>query len=358
MSLKVGIIGLPNVGKSTLFNAIMGRQAALTAPYPFATVQPNVGVVDVPDERLITLHTTLQANPRSDVNAKTPIVRSSITFVDIAGLVKGAAEGQGLGNQFLSHIRDVDVIVHVLREFEDPDVPRHQDSKDPEHDAEIVETELGLKDLEVKERAEKQKKLEPRSGEILSESASRRTLLLQKPMIYAINAGEGVLTRGDASGAPGASRLGRDRSGEQRVAGPRVFRGKAALPFSAKLEEQIAQLPKNEQQEFLAAYNLKESGLDRIIKECYKLLGLISFFTVGHIEVRSWSAKQGSTAPQAAGVIHSDFEKLFIRGEIVGWEKLCDAGSWQDAKGKGWVKTEGRDYTMNDGDVCNFLIGK
>jgi small GTP-binding protein len=326
MGLKIGIIGLPNVGKSTLFNAIMGRQQALTAPYPFATVKPNIGVVDVPDERLAKLHAALEGNPRSGVTADTPIVHTSITFVDIAGLVKGAAEGQGLGNQFLSHIRDVDVIVHVLREFEDPDVPRHQDSKNPQHDAEIVETELGLKDLELKEK-----------------NPEYRDYLAKKPMMYAVNAGE-----------------------KQMVSLPHGFmvnnetmkQWNNVFYFSAKIEEQISQLPKSEQQEFLAAYNLKESGLDRIIKQCYELLGLISFFTVGKIEVRAWPVTQGSTAPQAAAVIHSDFEKLFIRGEMIDWEKMCEAGSWQDAKEKGWVRIEGREYVVADGDVCNFLIGK
>lgn len=407
MGLSVGIIGLPNVGKSTLFNAIMGRQAALTAPYPFATVKPNVGVVDVPDERLEKLHAALSKNPRSGVTAETPIVRTSITFVDIAGLVKGAAEGQGLGNQFLSHIRDVDVIVHVLREFEDPDVPRHQDSKNPQHDAEIVETELGLKDLEVEEKnpqygdylskkpviyavnVGEDKLVDPpkessfaswptstpaksdptgfgRSSDILSRG-SKISGSSEKPTIYAINLGEKKLQQlqsligggGDARiGKRQASDVADDRRQTTDETNFATSTDKPIFYFSAKIEEQIAQLPKDEQQEFLAAYNLRESGLDRIIKQCYELLGLISFFTVGKIEVRAWPLPAGSTAVRASGVIHSDFERLFIRAEVINWAKIIQAGSWTDAKEKGWVKTEGRDYVMRDGEVANFLIGK
>lgn len=341
MGLKVGIIGLPNVGKSTLFNAIMGRQQALTAPYPFATVQPNVGVVDVPDERLNQLHTALAADDRSDVTDTTPIVRSSITFVDIAGLVKGAAEGQGLGNQFLSHIRDVDVIVHVLRDFNDPDVPRHQDSKDPEHDAAIVQTELELKDLEINERTQREEKNK-------KEQKDKIESLADKPVIYAVNVGEDKLPTivANPSTRPDYwSGLAQDGT-------------KKPLFFCAKLEEEISKLPTNEQKEFMKMYGLKTSGLDRIISECYSLLGLISFFTAGKIEVRAWPARRGSSAPQAAGVIHSDFERLFIRAEVIDWQKLAQAGSWKNAKEKGLVRLEGREYIVADGDVCNFLIGK
>ena len=344
-SLKVGIIGLPNVGKSTLFNAIMGRQAALTAPYPFATIEPNVGVVDVPDERLTELHQSLVKNPRSGVTPQTPIVYSSIQFVDIAGLVKGAAEGNGLGNKFLSHIRDVDLILHVLRDFEADGVPRHQDSKDPVHDAEIVEMELGLKDLETTEKQGKKKSL---SLALDPSTSLGMTLLSKKPVIYAVNINEDKLPSVfnsaslDPSTSPPAGGSARDDK----------------LFFCAKIEEEIAQLPKIEQKEFMKVYGMETSGLDRIITECFHRLGLISFLTAGKIEVKAWPVKKGSTAPQAAGTIHSDFEKLFIRAEIIEWEKMCEAGNWPEAKEKGWVRTEGRDYVMKDGEVCNFLIGK
>jgi len=335
----------------------MGRQQALTAPYPFATVQPNVGVVDVPDERLVKLRDAMfptaenneQKTENNDQNKfpRPPLVFSAITFVDIAGLVKGAAEGQGLGNQFLSHIRDVDVIVHVLRDFEDPDVPRHQDSKNPEYDAEIVKTELGLKDLEVEERAKNSNKETPASK--LRESPSR---LADKPVIYAVNVGEEKLSDQIAK----RSNLA-------------IWQGRTLIYFCAKLEEEISKLPQNEQKEFIKMYGLKTSGLDRIIAECYSLLGLISFFTApasakapagqaGKWEVRAWPVRRDSLAPQAAGVIHSDFERLFIRAVIIGWEKMIAAGSWQGAKEKGWIKTEGKDYIIQDGDVCNFLVGK
>lgn len=322
-SLKCGIVGLPNVGKSTLFNALLKKRVALSANYPFATVEPNIGVVAVPDERLEKL-AELVAHSTSEVPKKPPIVPAVVQFVDIAGLVKGAHKGEGLGNQFLSHIREVDAIVHVLRDFDDPNVVRAGGSINPEEDRELVETELALADIDKVDK------------------------LSTKPVLYVRNVDEKHL------------------GGVGTVPPPR-WNG-TELVICAKLEEELVDLDDKERMEYLKSVGLTETGLEKLISAAYKLLGLISFLTAGEKpsstkasarqgEVRAWTIKKGTKAPQAAGVIHSDFEKNFIRAQVIPYEKLIEAGSFSDAKAKGLIRTEGKDYIVQDGDVIEFMIG-
>ncbi len=308
-SLKCGIIGLPNVGKSTLFNALLKKRVALSANYPFATVEPNVGVVAVTDARLNKLAGLVKFEEKMD--SMPPIVPAVVEFVDIAGLVKGASTGAGLGNQFLSHIREVDAIVHVLRDFSDPDVLRAGGSTNAEEDKKLVETELELADLDHIDK------------------------LSTKPVLYVYNVGEEEY---------GQKLLDREHNGN-------------TLTICAKLEEELADLDETERIEYLKSVGIEETGLERLIKKAYQLLGLISFLTAGKKEVRAWTIKSGTKAPQAAGVIHTDFEKKFIRAEVVEYSKLLEAGSHVAAKSKGWVRTEGKEYVMRDGDIVEFLIG-
>ncbi len=365
--LKVGIVGLPNVGKSTLFNALLKKRVALSANYPFATVEPNIGVVAVPDKRLNELAELTKDEER--MANLPPIVPAIVEFVDIAGLVKGAATGAGLGNKFLSHIREVDAIIHVIRDFEDLDIIR-EGSENPKSDKETIETELILADLETIEKlvsfAEKELKfskdpLDPRKLEILkkikedldsgkyigdsliktSESMDERLqdwitklpLLSIKPVLYVYNVDEKSL------------QFTVDSEQEN------------SLKICAKLEEELADLTEEERIEYLKELGIEETGLERLIKKAYQLLGLASYLTAGRKEVRAWTFKIGSKAPQSAGVIHTDFEKNFIRAEVVDYEKLIEAGSHVTAKNKGWVRTEGKEYIMKDGDVVEFLIG-
>ncbi|MBI2086071.1 redox-regulated ATPase YchF [Candidatus Daviesbacteria bacterium] len=342
MSLRVGIVGLPNVGKSTLFNALLKKRVALSANYPFATIEPNVGVVAVPDERLDKL-AELVKNEEKMVQLP-PIVPAIVEFVDIAGLVKGAATGAGLGNQFLSHIREVDAIIHVLRDFSDSNIIR-EGSIAPDEDKLIVETELGLADLETLEKLLKDKALEPEKKEILNKikedlDAGRNPgiypdlpLLSTKPVLLVFNVSE--------------------EEYKQKVTGQK----QNEMVISARLEEELADLSEQERVEYLKELGIEQTGLERLIKKAYSLLGLISFLTAGKKEVRAWTIQKGTKALQAAGVIHTDFEKKFIRAQIVSYEKLIEAGSLAAAKQKGWVRTEGKDYEMRDGDVVEFLIG-
>jgi len=309
MSLKVGIVGLPNVGKSTLFNALLKKRVALSANYPFATVEPNVGVVAVPDSRLSLLADLVAREEKMAVQP--PIVPAVVEFVDIAGLVKGASQGEGLGNQFLSHIREVDTIIHVLRDFADPNIVRAGGSVNPKEDKELVETELALADLDKVDK------------------------LSTKPVLYVYNVSEDEY---------------KSRTVEHSL-------NSNELIICAKLEEELADLSEEERIEYLKELGIEETGLERLIRVAYQLLGLISFLTAGKKEVRAWTIKAGTKAPQAAGVIHTDFEKNFIRAQVIEYEKLIEAGSLAESKKKGWVRTEGKEYIVKDGDVVEFLIG-
>lgn len=361
--MKLGIVGLPNVGKSTLFNSLT-KAGAESANYPFCTIDPNVGVVAVPDERLDVL--TKMHN-----SAKT--VPAVIEFVDIAGLVKGASKGEGLGNQFLSNIREVDAIVHVVRCFEDSNIVHVDGSINPLRDIETINLELVFSDIEVLERriaktsrgAKNDKKLAKEydfqnklkefleggnmasSFECADEDEelwmSEYNLLTAKPVIYAANVSEDDLAD-DAAGNPMVNDV-RDLAKKE---GSQVF------VICAQIEQEIAELDDDEKKEFLEDLGLKESGLEKLIKASYELLGLISYLTSGEQETRAWTIKKGTKAPQAAGKIHSDFERGFIRAEVVSYDALHELGSMQAAKEKGLVRSEGKEYVMQDGDVVLF----
>ena len=355
--MKLGIVGLPNVGKSTLFNAITDA-GAQSANYPFCTIEPNIGVVAVPDKRLDKLAEMY------DPDKYTP---ASIEFVDIAGLVKGASKGEGLGNKFLSNIRECDAIVHVVRCFENDDIIHVEGNINPARDIETINLELILSDVEMLERRiDKTKKMlkgdkkyqkdidlfervlaalnegkPARSVEcdddekaILSEVA----LLTNKPVIYAANMSDEDFSNGIDSNE--------GYKAVQKIA--------AEEHAGAQIEEEIVEMDKEEKEMFLADMGLEESGLDRLIKECYALLGLISYLTAGKQEVRAWTIKKGTKAPQAAGKIHSDFERGFIRAEVIAYDDLIACGSMTAAKEKGLVRSEGKDYVMKDGDVVLF----
>jgi GTP-binding protein YchF len=361
--LKLGIVGLPNVGKSTLFNALTAARAD-AANYPFCTVEPNVGMVEVPDPRLEKLSEIVQ--PKKTVPAV-------VQFVDIAGLVKGAAEGEGLGNKFLANIRETDAIVHVVRCFEDPDVTHVMGAVDPARDREVIEFELAIADLAVLERRLDRVQRAARTGDAEAKAelpalehaksflgegrglwearlapAQATTLrplnlLTLKPVLYAANVSDEELSN---SGGPHMKQL---RDAVAAGGEPAEI-----VPFSAKIEAELSELPAAERGDFLASLGVESSGLDRLIRAGYHLLGLQTYFTAAEQEVRAWTIHRGDTAPVAAGVIHTDFERGFIRAETVSYEDFVANGGWKGARERGVVRSEGRDYVVKDGDVMLF----
>ena len=320
--MKLGIVGLPNVGKSTLFNSLT-KAGAESANYPFCTIDPNVGVVTVPDERL---------NVLGEMYHTKKIIPAAIEFVDIAGLVKGASKGEGLGNQFLANIREVDAIVHVVRCFENSNIVHVDGSINPLRDIETINLELIFSDLEILER---------RISKV--SKVARNDKSAAKPVIYAANVSEDDLAD-DAANNEGVQAVREYAKGEQSE----VF------VVCAEIEAEISELDDDEKKMFLEDLGLKESGLEKLIKASYKLLGLISYLTAGEPEVRAWTITEGTKAPQAAGKIHSDFERGFIRAEVVSYDDLIACGSHTAAKEKGLIRLEGKDYVVKDGDIMLF----
>lgn len=361
MGFKMGIVGLPNVGKSTLFNALTQTAAAEAANYPFCTIEPNVGEVGVPDPRLEELAT---------ISKSAQIIPTRLTFVDIAGLVRGASTGEGLGNKFLAHIREVDAIAYVLRCFEDGDITHVEGRIDPLADAEVVETELMLADLESLERRRLPLEKKANSGDkdaraqivvidkaldVLREGKPARTasidkeeaqdwrllqLLTAKPVLYVCNVDE------ESAGG------GNDFSA--KVAKQAEAENATSVVISAKIESELATLDEEERAEFLEELGLSEPGLNRLIRAGYELLDLITYFTVGPKEARAWTIEQGTKAPKAAGVIHTDFEKGFIRSETIGYDDYITLGGESGARDAGKMRLEGKEYIVRDGDVLHF----
>ncbi|MBP7842870.1 redox-regulated ATPase YchF [Candidatus Woesebacteria bacterium] len=358
MSLSVGIVGLPNVGKSTLFNALLKRQAALAANYPFATIDPNTGIVPVPDARLEKL---------AQAVGTTVIKPATVEFVDIAGLVRGASKGEGLGNKFLANIRETDLIVHVVRGFTDDSILR-EGSTDPKNDREIIEMELLLADMATLDKQKQPKATDKElllkwhviekmqkvasEGKLLStvleseedqKVARELGLLTAKKILYAVNVDEGVVGKQDEETKKYAAIFG-------------VSQDEVVI-ISAKIESEVAALADDDAALFLAELGLEKSGLERLITKAFHFLDLQTYLTAGEIEVRAWTIKKGTKAPQAAGVIHTDFEKKFIKAKVISYQDFLDFGGWKGTKEKGKQRLEGKDYVMQSDDVVEFMIG-
>ncbi|MFI5265694.1 MAG: redox-regulated ATPase YchF [Candidatus Levyibacteriota bacterium] len=367
MNLSVGIVGLPNVGKSTLFNALLKKQQALAANYPFATIEPNVGVVPVPDERLDKLAEITKSEENMD--AFPPIKSALIEFVDIAGLVKGASEGAGLGNKFLSHIREVKVIAHVVRAFEDSDVIK-EGAVDPKSDYETIITELILADIQsienskgkmqkAKVQVKSQNEIFERIEKALNDGIPARklsftdeektlvnqlSLLSAKPEIIVLNVSEGALKDSEKI--------------TQNYADMLKLSLDNFVVISAKVESELSELDAADQKQYLAELGVEKSGLELLIQKAYKMLGLISFLTCGKIEVRAWTIKLGANAVEAAGEIHTDFMAKFIKAEVVFYQDFISNNGWKNSRNSGKARMEGRDYIMQDGDIVEFKIGR
>jgi hypothetical protein len=330
MSLSVGIVGLPNVGKSTLFNALLKKQQAYVANFPFATIEPNIGIVPVPDVRLNKLAEITKV--AESMAILPPEVPATVEFKDIAGLIEGASKGEGLGNKFLTHIRETDAICYVLRAFSDPDVIK-QGVKDPKSDFEILKIELQLSDDEMVAKHSEKK----------NANVEMLPLFSKKPFLVVLNVDEGDLKNSAGIETEYAGKLGVDKD--------------QVVVISAKTESELSELSEEDQKAYLKDLGVEKSGLERLIQKAFATLGLITFLTAGEKEVRAWTIKSGINAPEAAGVIHTDFIKKFIKADVVTFDDFIGNGGWKTCRELGKVRSEGRDYIMKDGEVVEFKIG-
>lgn len=369
MGLKIGIVGLPNVGKSTLFNALVKGSHAEAQNYPFCTIEPNVGIVEVPDERLA---------PLAEVSKSKKVVPAVVEFVDIAGLVRGASKGEGLGNQFLSHVRECDAIAMVVRFFEDENIVHVEGKIDPEEDIKTIETELQLADISTVEKrlfsVEKELRANSKEGKIIHDALQKLkivlyegknarvadldkdelenvkglNLLTMKPVLYIGNCSEEQLQQYSNDQFSISNEFDNDSMSKKGFKEPQY------IYISAKVEAELNELSDTEKAEYLEALGISNTGINRLVKEAYKTLGLATYFTSGEKETRAWTIKNGSTGPEAAGVIHTDFERGFIAAEVVPWQDLYAQGGWTGARAHGLVKTEGKAYIVKDGDTIIF----